>query len=55
MALLGEVLNVFSEGFARLMPTTLQVPRVVELHIHAMEVACDDLLEILPAIDHVSW
>jgi hypothetical protein len=55
MALPGEAPNVISEGFNRLLPTTLQVPGVARPHIRALEVASRGLLEILPAIDHVSW
>jgi hypothetical protein len=54
MALLGEAPNVLLEGFIWLLPVTLKVPGVVGSHIHALEVAHEDLLEILPAIDHVS-
>jgi hypothetical protein len=47
MALLGEASNVISERFARLLPTTLQVPRIARLHIYAQDVAGEDLPEIL--------
>jgi hypothetical protein len=33
----------------------LQVPGVARMHVRALEVAGEDLLEILPAIDDVSW
>jgi hypothetical protein len=51
----GEVLNVISEGFTRLLPTTLQVPRVARPHICALEVAGEDLPKILLAINDISW
>jgi hypothetical protein len=54
MTLPGEALNVISQGFARLLPATLQVPGFARMHIHALEVAGEDLLEILQAIDDVS-
>jgi hypothetical protein len=54
MALLGESLDVILEGFVWLLPATLQVPRVAGSHICALEVADEDLLEILSAINHVS-
>jgi hypothetical protein len=54
MTLLGEASNVFSEGFAWLLPATLQVPGVARSHIRALDVAREDPLEILPTIDHIS-
>jgi hypothetical protein len=54
MALLREAPNVMLEGFTQFLPVTLQVPWIVVSHICALEVASEDLLEILPAIDHVS-
>jgi hypothetical protein len=55
MPLTREVLNVFSEGFARLLLAILQVPRVAGSHIRALDIARDDLFEILPIVDHVTW
>jgi hypothetical protein len=46
--------DVIPEGFDRLLPTALQIPRVVGLHVCALEVTGEDLLEILLAINHVS-
>jgi hypothetical protein len=48
-------LDVISKGFARLLPATLQIPRVAWMHVHALEVAGEDLLEVIPTIDDVSW
>jgi hypothetical protein len=53
MALPREPPDLILEGFARLLPTTLQVPGVAGSHIRALEVASEDLLDILPTIDHV--
>jgi hypothetical protein len=50
----GEVPNVLQERFVWLLPATLQVLEVVGSHIGALGVASEDLLEILPTIDHVS-
>jgi hypothetical protein len=44
-----------SEGFTRLLPVALQVPGVTKMRIRVVEVPGEDLSEILPAIDHVSW
>jgi hypothetical protein len=54
MALPREALNVISEGFTLLLSATLQVLGVARLHIHALKVAGEDLLEILPIVDDVS-
>jgi hypothetical protein len=54
VALQGEVPNVISEGFARPLLATHQVPGVAGPHICALEVAGEDLLEILLIVDHVS-
>jgi hypothetical protein len=53
MALLGELPDVIPEEFVRLLPATLQVPRVAGSHIRALEVAGKNLLEVLPTIDHI--
>jgi hypothetical protein len=53
MAHLGESSDVILEGFTHLLPTTLQVPRVVGSHMRALEIASEDLLEVLPTIDRV--
>jgi hypothetical protein len=55
MALLRESLDVIPEGFTQLLPSTVQVLGVVGSHIRAMEVAAEDLLVILPTINHISW
>jgi hypothetical protein len=49
------MLVVILEGLAQLLPVVLQVPRVARTHVHTLEVAAEDLSEILPAIDSVSW
>jgi hypothetical protein len=54
MALSRESLDVTLEAFARLLSATLQVPGVVESHIHALKIVGEDLLEILRTIDRVS-
>jgi hypothetical protein len=54
MALLGESLDVITEGFAQLRPTILQSPGVARLHVCALEVVGEDLLEILLDINRVS-
>jgi hypothetical protein len=55
MARLGDSLDVILEGFVRLLPTTLQILGVAGPHVCALEVIGEDLLEILPAINRVSW
>jgi hypothetical protein len=55
MTLTREVSNVFLEGIAQLLLATLQVPGVAGSHIRALEVTHEDLFEILPIVDHVSW
>jgi L-serine deaminase len=47
--------DVISKGFARLLPAALQVPGFARMLRRALEVADEDLSEILPAIDDVSW
>jgi hypothetical protein len=42
-------------GFAQLLPVVLQNPGVARTHVCALEVANEDLLDILLAIDDVSW
>jgi hypothetical protein len=54
MVLPEEAPDVILKVFARLLSATLQAPGVARSHIHALEVAGEDLLEILPTIDHVS-
>jgi hypothetical protein len=54
MAFPREFLDVILEGLAQLLHTTLQILGVSRLQICALEVAGEDLLEILPAINHVS-
>jgi hypothetical protein len=39
MALTGEAKNAFQNGFARILPSTLQISGVVVLHIRDLEVA----------------
>jgi hypothetical protein len=53
MAFMGELLDVILEGFARLLPTRLQIPGVVVSHVCALEVVGEDLLEILPAVNRI--
>jgi hypothetical protein len=55
MALSGEALDVIPEGFARLLSVTPQVAGVVGFYIHVLQVVGEDLFEILPTIDHISW
>jgi hypothetical protein len=54
VALSGELPNVIPEGLAWLLSATLHIPRVVWPHVCALEVANEDLLEILPAINQIS-
>jgi hypothetical protein len=54
MALLGDSVDVIPEGFTWFMSATLQILGVVGLHVCALEVTGEDLLEILPAINCVS-
>jgi hypothetical protein len=54
MALPGEVSNVILEGLVRLLPVILQVLGVARPHVHALELAGEDLLEIFQAINDVS-
>jgi hypothetical protein len=51
MALLGETLDVILQGFTLLLLATLQIPGVAGLHVCALKVVGEDLLEILPTID----
>jgi hypothetical protein len=46
--------NVVSEAFVQLLLATLQVPSIARTDIHALEVASEDLLEILLVADDVS-
>jgi hypothetical protein len=55
MAFLGESPNVILEGFIQLLLATLQIIGVAGPHVCAMEVAGEDLLEILLVINCVSW
>jgi hypothetical protein len=54
VAFSGEPSNVILEGLTRLLPTTFQVPGVAQLHVRAMKVASEGLLQVLLAINHVS-
>jgi hypothetical protein len=54
MALSGETPNVIPEGFALLLPATLQILRVARPHVCAIKVADEDLLDILPGVNRVS-
>jgi hypothetical protein len=54
VAFLGEPSNVILEGFTRFLPATLQILGVSRLHICALEVAAEDPLEILLAINCAS-
>jgi hypothetical protein len=53
VALLREMSNVVSEGFTRLLSVSLQVPRVFGPYIRALEVAGEDLLEVLLVVDDI--
>jgi hypothetical protein len=53
MTLLGESMNVILESFAHLLLATHQVCGVDAMHIHALEIPCEDLLEVLPTINCV--
>jgi hypothetical protein len=54
MILLGESSNVIPERFVQLLSATLQIPRFAWPHVCALEVDGEDVLEILPTINHVS-
>jgi hypothetical protein len=45
MALSGESLNVILVGFTLLLPTNLQITRVARLHVRALNIASEGLLE----------
>jgi hypothetical protein len=51
MAFSGEAPNVIPQGIALLLLATLQIPGVAGLHICALKVAGEDLLEIFLAIN----
>jgi hypothetical protein len=53
LALPGEAPNVISEVFTQIFLTTLQVLWVAMPHIRALEVASEDLLKILPAVNDI--
>jgi hypothetical protein len=55
VALPGEALDVISEGLTQLLPAILLVPRIAKPHVCDLEIVSEDLLEILLAIDDVSW
>jgi hypothetical protein len=38
------MMNVLTESFVRLLPTVLEVPRVLKVHLGALEVTHKDLL-----------
>jgi hypothetical protein len=50
-----EASNVILEGFTQLLLSALQVIGVTRMHMHALEVAGEDLPEVLPAIDNICW
>jgi hypothetical protein len=54
MAFLGELSYVIQEELARLLPATLQIPEVAWPNVCALEVAGEDLLEVLLAINRIS-
>jgi hypothetical protein len=54
MTLLGETSDVVPLGFTLLLLRTLEILGVTRLHVRALKVAGEDLLEILPTIDRVS-
>ena len=51
IALLGEALNVLSEGLVGPLPTVAKVPRVPQVGVGTMEVADEDRMEIAVASD----
>jgi hypothetical protein len=51
MTLLGEMPDVVSQGFPLLLLRTLQILGVARTHVCALEVAYEDLIEIILAID----
>jgi hypothetical protein len=53
VTLLGEAPDVIPQGFSLLLSATLQISGIVGLHICALKVLCEYLLEILPTIDRV--
>jgi hypothetical protein len=55
VAFLWETRAVISEGFAQLLPAALQIPRVTRTHVHALDVAGEDLSEDIPTMNDVSW
>jgi hypothetical protein len=48
---LGEVLNVFPQGFPLLLPATLQIPGIARLYVRALKVAGKNILEVLLTIN----
>jgi hypothetical protein len=54
MTLSGETSDVVPQGFALFLLVTIQMPWVTRLHVHALKVVSEDLLDILPIIDRVS-
>jgi hypothetical protein len=54
VTLLGETPDVLLQGFPWLLLTTLQISVIAGPHVCALEVAGENLLEILPTIDRVS-
>jgi hypothetical protein len=54
MALLGKTLDIVLQELPLFLPTTLQIPGVVGLHVHTQEIAGKDLLKIFLAVDQVS-
>jgi hypothetical protein len=47
--------DVISEGFTQLRLSTLQIPGVIKTHVRVLEVTGEDLLEVNPTINDVSW
>jgi hypothetical protein len=55
VAPLREAPDVISEGPNSLLSAALQIPVVAKMHIRALEVFSEDLSEVIPAINDVSW
>ena len=53
IALSGEAPDVLVEGFAGLLATILEVPRVPRMLVRALEVPHEDLFQVHPTLDSV--
>jgi hypothetical protein len=47
--------DVIPEAFAQLLSAALQIPGFARTHVRALEVASEDLSEVIPSVDIVSW